>query len=89
DAVIVPRVTREAVGLSPLTVFAAVLAGTELLGPEGALLAIPVAAAVQIVIVDALVVRRGYESRPTLRWRWLSQPDAVVQDAGPDGSQRP
>jgi predicted PurR-regulated permease PerM len=89
DAVIVPRVTREAVGLSPLTVFAAVLAGTELLGPEGALLAIPIAAAVQIVIVDALAVRRGYESRPTLRWRWLSQPDAAVQDSGSDGSQRP
>jgi predicted PurR-regulated permease PerM len=86
DAVIVPKVTKDAVGLSPLTVFAAVLAGTELLGPEGALLAIPLAAVVQIVVVDALAVRRGYESRPTLRWRWLSNQDAAMQDGGRDSS---
>ena len=84
-----PRVTREAVGLSPLTVFAAVLAGTELLGPEGALLAIPLAAAVQIVVVDALAVRRGYESRPTLRWRWLSKQDEAMRDGAGDGQPGP
>jgi predicted PurR-regulated permease PerM len=71
DSVLVPRVTKEAVGLSPLTVFVAVLAGTELLGPPGALLAIPVAAIIQIVIVDYVTVRRGDDVPPDYRWRWL------------------
>jgi predicted PurR-regulated permease PerM len=85
DAVLVPRVTRDAVGLSPLTVFAAVLAGTELIGPAGAFLAIPLAAAVQILIVDALAARRQItEPRPALRWRWLLNPEESVPDvAGP------
>lgn len=58
NSVLVPRVMKGAVGLSPLTVFLAVLAGAEFLGPLGALLAIPIAAAIQIVIVDALRSRQ-------------------------------
>lgn len=71
DSVLVPRVTKEAVGLSPLTVFVAVLAGTELLGPPGALLAIPVAAIVQIAIVDYVSTRRLGSPPPDYGWRWL------------------
>jgi predicted PurR-regulated permease PerM len=71
DTVLVPRVTKEAVGLSPLTVFVAVLAGTELLGAPGALLAIPVAAIVQIALVDYLTARRGVGVPPDYGWRWL------------------
>jgi predicted PurR-regulated permease PerM len=71
DAALVPRVTKETIGLSPLTVFAAVLAGTHLFGPLGALLAIPMAAAVQIIIADALTgrVQTGLLLPPG--WRWL------------------
>jgi predicted PurR-regulated permease PerM len=58
NSVLVPRVMKGAVGLSPLTVFLAVLAGAEFMGPLGALLAIPIAAAVQIVIQDALRSRQ-------------------------------
>lgn len=58
NSVLVPRVMKGAVGLSPLTVFLAVLAGAEFMGPLGALLAIPIAAAVQIVIADALRSRQ-------------------------------
>ncbi|HUG14561.1 MAG TPA: AI-2E family transporter [Thermomicrobiales bacterium] len=58
NSVLVPRVMKGAVGLSPLTVFLAVLAGAEFMGPLGALLAIPIAAAIQIVIADALRSRQ-------------------------------
>ena len=71
DTVLVPRVTKEAIGLSPLTVFLAVLIGTELFGPPGALLAIPMAAVVQIVIVDYVSVRRGEYTPPDYGWKWL------------------
>jgi predicted PurR-regulated permease PerM len=55
--VIVPRVMRNAVGLTPLTVILAVLVGNALLGPLGAILAIPVAAAVQVMVSELLRTR--------------------------------
>jgi len=58
NSILVPRVMRGAIGLSPLTVFLAVLAGGQFMGPLGALLAIPFAAAIQVIIGDALRVRR-------------------------------
>jgi predicted PurR-regulated permease PerM len=54
---LVPRVMRNAVGLTPLSVILAVLIGGALIGPLGAILAIPVAAAVQVVVQDLLRVR--------------------------------
>lgn len=53
-AVLVPRVMRNAVGLTPLTVVLAVLVGGVLAGPIGSVLAIPVAAAIQVLIQDLL-----------------------------------
>ena len=50
--VLVPRVMEHAVGLTPLTVVLALLAGSTLAGIPGALLSIPIAAAVQVAIVD-------------------------------------
>jgi predicted PurR-regulated permease PerM len=47
---LVPLVMRRAVGLSPLTVLIAILIGTALLGVLGALLAVPVAAIVSIIL---------------------------------------
>src|SRR5690606_24676186 len=44
--ILVPRVMKGAVGLTPLTVFVAILAGTQFMGVVGALLAIPIAATI-------------------------------------------
>lgn len=50
SALLVPRVMRNAVGMSPLTVILAVLIGSEIAGILGAVLAIPVGAAVQVTL---------------------------------------
>ncbi len=80
DAVVVPRLTQRELGMSALTVFVAVVAGTKLVGPIGTLLAIPLAAALQIVIADALSKRRvaGQKAASAPLWRWLrgSRPDS-------------
>lgn len=57
SAVLVPRVMRNAVGMTPLTVIVAVLMGGILLGPLGAILAIPIAAAVQVFVQYMLRMR--------------------------------
>jgi predicted PurR-regulated permease PerM len=74
NAVLVPRVMRGAVGLTPLTVFVAILAGTEFAGVAGALLAIPVAAVVQVLLSNYTEARReaklaGLSALPG--WRWM------------------
>lgn len=56
-AVLVPRVMKNAVGMSPLTVILAVLIGGVLAGPLGALLAIPVGATVQVLIQNLVRLR--------------------------------
>jgi predicted PurR-regulated permease PerM len=53
---IVPRVMRSAVGLSPLLTILALIIGGKLLGIAGALLAVPVAAALQVIVGE--IVRR-------------------------------
>jgi predicted PurR-regulated permease PerM len=47
---IVPRVMGHAVDLHPVVVMLAILAGGELLGIPGALLAVPVAAALSVIV---------------------------------------
>jgi predicted PurR-regulated permease PerM len=56
--VLVPRVMARKVELSPLAVFIAFLAGGSLLGITGAIMAIPVAAIVQVAFDEAFVARR-------------------------------
>lgn len=51
-AVLVPRVMRNAVGLNPLSVILAVLVGGTVLGPLGAVIAIPLAAALQVLVAN-------------------------------------
>lgn len=58
NSILVPRVMKGAIGLSPLTVFVAILAGAEFMGVLGALLAIPFAAAIQVIVVDYLSERQ-------------------------------
>lgn len=55
---IVPRVMASKVSVSPLAVFIAFLIGASLLGVMGAILAIPVAAIVQVAFDEAFVARR-------------------------------
>jgi predicted PurR-regulated permease PerM len=56
--VIQPRIQARAVQLEPLIVLVSVLFGSALFGVLGALLAIPVAAAIQITIREYLLLRR-------------------------------
>lgn len=58
DRLLVPFVYRRTVALHPLLTIVAVLVGASQLGILGALIAIPVAATVQIVIRDAWQVRQ-------------------------------
>jgi predicted PurR-regulated permease PerM len=70
--VLVPRVMKGAVGLTPLTVFLAILTGTQFMGVIGAVLAIPIAASLQVVITDFLDARRGRNDTQNVSgWRWM------------------
>ena len=54
NAVLVPRIMKGAVGLTPLTTILAILAGAEFRGVAGALLAVPLAGAIQVILGDLL-----------------------------------
>ncbi len=73
--ILVPRVMKGAVGLTPLTVFLAILVGTEFMGVLGALLSIPSAAAIQVIVSDLIKARRAEEQVPQTvsSWRWLGE----------------
>jgi len=47
---LVPRVMKQAVGLSPLLTIVAIMIGAKLMGILGALLAVPIAAALQVIV---------------------------------------
>jgi predicted PurR-regulated permease PerM len=64
--VIQPLIQARTVKLSPLTVLLSVLAGVELAGLLGALLAIPVAGAVSVITRDLWDGRRGPKAEPTV-----------------------
>jgi predicted PurR-regulated permease PerM len=61
NAILVPRIMKGAVGLSPLVVILAIIAGGEFRGVVGALLAVPIAAAVSVIIGDIARERREGE----------------------------
>lgn len=46
--ILVPRIMQKAVGLSPIVVIVAILVGSKLLGITGAILAVPIAAGIQV-----------------------------------------
>ncbi len=90
--VLVPRVMRGAVGLTPLTVFIAITVGAAFYGIIGTLLAIPIAAFVQVIVTTFLDERRdSKQSRPRgaiPAWRWMrvSSRDGDPRDGnGTDG----
>lgn len=55
--ILVPRIQGDAIGLSPLTVILAILAGTTLAGPIGGILAVPISAIIQVLVQDLLIAR--------------------------------
>ncbi|CAA9563095.1 MAG: hypothetical protein AVDCRST_MAG59-2757, partial [uncultured Thermomicrobiales bacterium] len=88
--VIVPRVMRNAVGLTPLSVLLAVLVGSALLGPLGAILAIPVAAAVQVLISELLRTREEENDEPQRPVMGISSRPPLVHSEPTSGpSPRP
>lgn len=59
-AFLVPRVMKNAVGMTPLTVILAVLIGSTLGGAAGALIAIPIGAATQVLVGSLLRSRDDF-----------------------------
>lgn len=64
--VIVPRVMAKAVGLSPLAVILALVIGGKLLGLPGIIVAVPIAAAISVVIDDWAQIRQSFISKQPL-----------------------
>lgn len=50
--VLIPRIMKDSVGISPLTVIISILLGATLAGLAGALVAVPLAGALQVIIAD-------------------------------------
>lgn len=50
NAILVPKIMQKAVGLSPVIVILAVLTGAKVLGITGAILAVPIAASILVII---------------------------------------
>ena len=54
--ILVPKIMQKAVGLSPIVVILAILIGNKLLGIGGAVLAVPIAAGIQVFIEEYITV---------------------------------
>jgi predicted PurR-regulated permease PerM len=78
NTLIQPQVQRRTVQIQPFVVLVAVLFGSTLLGILGAIVAIPIAASIQILL------REWWEWRQEARLATIANPDAPV--AGPPGS---
>ncbi len=81
--ILVPRIQGDAIGLSPLTVILAILAGTSLAGPLGGILAVPVSAIIQVLVQDLVIARQTPEEDDIDRI--LAAADAA-QRRGEDGA---
>jgi predicted PurR-regulated permease PerM len=62
--VLQPIVQRKTIEMNPLLIIVVMLIGTGLAGIVGALLSLPIAAAVQVVLHDVLERRQGHTRRP-------------------------
>jgi len=65
DYLLNPRVLRRTVDVSPLVTIIAVLIGGSLLGITGALIAVPAAAAIQLLLTEVLYPQRDTATAPT------------------------
>lgn len=59
--VLIPRVMKNSVGISPLTVILSILFGATLAGLAGALVAVPLAGALQVIFADLKAARDSEE----------------------------
>lgn len=57
NSFIVPKVMQKAVGLSPVIIIIAILTGAKLLGVVGAILAVPIAASLSVIVQEWPTVR--------------------------------
>jgi predicted PurR-regulated permease PerM len=62
--ILVPKVMSRAAGISPLTVMMGILVGFELYGLAGSFLAVPVAAALQVIVVHLMRARAPEHAGP-------------------------
>ena len=88
NAVLVPRIMKGAVGLSPLTVILAILAGSEFRGIAGALLAVPIAGAISVILADVMQEKREREAAEQGGNRWFGRmfgPRPIPATAGTTG----
>jgi predicted PurR-regulated permease PerM len=73
---IAPRIVSESVGLSPLMVIIAILIGADLLGIGGMFLAVPIAAALRVILLHALPAARRPLPQSTVEALAASPPAA-------------
>lgn len=59
--ILVPKVMQKAVGLNPLVVIIAILAGAQIAGPAGAIIAVPAATAAGVLLSDYFNEQRAKE----------------------------
>jgi len=83
--VLVPRIQGDAIGLSPLTVILAILGGTALAGPVGGLLAVPIAAIIQVFVQDLIFARYTPETedlQPALAsaTKWVARGQSPIAE---------
>lgn len=81
---LVPRIVGTAVGISPLTVILALLIGGSLLGIVGAILAVPVAAALQVLITRLIEIKEEQTEQKEIVENpgAVGEPDDVPSAAG-------
>jgi predicted PurR-regulated permease PerM len=89
-----PRVLRHSVDISAAAVLLAALIGAAILGVVGALVAIPVAAALKVVLVQQIDQHEAKAAtempRPHLRRRWRQEPEATAPvEAAPPSPDPP
>ncbi|MGC4190401.1 MAG: AI-2E family transporter [Thermomicrobiales bacterium] len=83
--VLVPRIMKNAVGMSPLTVTIAVMIGGVLYGPIGTLLSIPLGAVAQVLVTN---LTRLNDDRITSELRYMElSPISALLDDPPDDQQ--
>ncbi|HEX7165345.1 MAG TPA: AI-2E family transporter [Acidimicrobiales bacterium] len=84
--VLQPTVMSKTVNLNPLAVLTSVLVGVELFGILGALLAIPVAGVLQVIVRNLYDERRGHlKPEPTIGTDEVPLSQALADEADEDG----
>jgi predicted PurR-regulated permease PerM len=87
---LVPRVMGHSVGISPLTVVLGILIGAILYGLPGAFLAVPVAAAIQVIVAHAVGLDDPAQSaahRPQVAREAAAEAAAGAAAAAPSGEE--